>query len=160
MNRDMGVLGTSAGLLIQPEAVEDYASAQSAETGVVFALLSKAYAPAGTDGEIVWRRIYVTGWHRGEVAFEVMPIIDGRPLVENRTYVRKPAPPRGREEKFSFIVPLGRLHPDYGGLASGVIGATAQVYIEAEDPATAWHIETASIYHEPISGARNRTVDE
>lgn len=160
MNRDMGILGTSGGLLIQPEAVENFGSAQSAETAVIFALLSKAYAPAGTDGEIVWRRIYVTGWHRDEVAFEVMPIIDGRPFPELRTYVRKPAPSGGREEKFSFIIPLGRVHPDYGGFASGLIGASAQVYIEAEDPATGWHIETASIYHEPVSQARNRTVDE
>lgn len=155
----MGVLGTSGGLIIQPEAVEDFGSAQSAESSVVFALLSKAYAPAGTDGEIVWRRIYVTGYHRAEVAFEVMPIVDGRPIVECRQFFRKPAPPRGREEKFSFIAPLGRIHPDYG-VASGIIGASMQVYIEAEDPATSWHIETASIYHEPIAQARNRTVDE
>lgn len=155
----MAVLGTAGGKIVQPEAVEDYGSAQSLETGVIFALLSKAYAPLGTDGELVWRRIYVSGYHRAEVAFEVMPVIDGRPIVECRTFVRKPAPPRGREEKFSFIVPLGRVHPDYE-VASGLIGASAQVYIEAEDPATGWHLETASIYHEPVSQARNRMADE
>lgn len=159
MNRDTLILGSATGVLYQPDAVEDFDSAASAENNVVFALQSKAYAPAGTDGEIVWRRIYVTGWHRAEVAFHVTPIIDGRPLPELRTFVRKPAPDRGRFEKFSFIIPLGRVHPDYE-VATGVIGATCEVYIEASDPAAAWHIETASIYHEPVSHARNRAADE
>lgn len=160
MNRDILVMGTAAGLILQPDAIEDFDSAQSAESDVVFALQSKAYSPLGPDGEIVWRRIYVSGWARGEVALYVTPIIDGRPLTDLKTYHRKAAPERGREEKFSFITPLGRIHPDYGGYASGVIGATAQVHIEFKDPRMAFHIETASIYHEPISLARNRGADE
>lgn len=160
MTRDTLVLGTAAGLLLEPDAVEDFDSAQSAEASVIFALRTKAYAPAGPAGEIVWRRIYATGWHRAEVAFHVTPIVDGRPLNELKTYVRKPAPERGREERFSFIVPLARFHPDYPGMTFGVIGSACEIYIEALDPPASWHIETATIYHEPIAQARNRTVDE
>lgn len=158
--RDIMVLGTDVGAVLIPDAIEDFASSLSAEEGVVCAVRGKAYAPDGTDGEVVFRRLYVTGYHRAAIGLWIVPVIDGRPLHELRTWFHRPAPASGTEERFSALVTLTKEHPDYPGAKFGVRGSTAEVYVETTDPENRIHLESAAWAHEPINLARIRRVGE
>lgn len=158
--QEVMVLGTSSGQLVVPDAVEDFTSPISAEENVVCAVRGKAYAPAGTDGEVVFRRLYLTGYHRAEIGLWIVPVVDGRPIQDLRTWFALPASPSGAEEPFSFLLPLTMEHPDYPGVFFGLRGSRVEVYVETTDPHTRLHLEAAAWAHEPINAARIRRVGE
>lgn len=154
MSRDVLVLGGDTQIL-QPDALEDYSG--SVESSVIGALITKAYAPAGPNGEIVFRRLDVTGYHRDRLELWLTPIVDGRFISELRTFVYRSAPQRSA--RFHVEAALGERHPDYEG-TSGLRGSALQAFIEWEDPVATFHLESVTFVHEPLTDVRATRVDE
>lgn len=156
---DLLIYGTENGRINVPDAVQDFTSDASMETGVVCAVRSKAYAPLGTDGEMVLRRLYIEGVHRQAASFWVLPIIDGELRRELRARVQLPAPPSGSSSRFHRWVPIYR-EDAAGGFMNGVRCSVATVYIETTDPVDEVNLQAAAWAHEPLDVARMRRVGE
>lgn len=153
------VLGIN-GQLLRPDAIEDFGASNSEESSVIFRLRGKAWAPAGVNGEVVMRRLYVLGYHRAAVRMYVTPVVDGRYLNELRTYLSKPAPSTGRQERFSFLVPVAKTHPDFPDRTFGLRGSVFEAEIETSDPLARFYVEALVFAHRPINRVRARGVDE
>lgn len=146
------------GYILLPDTHSDFAET-SRESGVRLALWSKAYAPAGTEGEVEFRRLYVTGYHRDAVSFKVIPVVDNRMRFELKARVTIPAPKTGDVRRFQAVVPLHDRHPDYDVLF-GLRGSQINVYLEASDPKAPWHLESVGFQYKPLARGRAREVAE
>lgn len=153
------VLGATDQLL-RPDAIEDFGASNSEESGVVLPLLGPEVRPAGHQGEVVMRRLYVHGYHRAAVALRVTPVVDGRFRSELTAYLSKPATTTGRREAFSFLVPLYQEHVDHPGSTFGLRGTAFAAYLEMQDPRARVYQTGVTWAHEPLTGVRARQVTE
>lgn len=153
------VLG-GASQLLRPDAVDNFGASNSEESSVRAYVQGRAHKPAGEEGEVVMRRLHVTGYHRSNVRIYVTPIVDRKLRWELRTYLSKSGSSDGREERFSFIVPLTYEHPDFPGILVGLRGTLFEVLVELRDPSAQVFLESTVYAHEPITPLRGYKPEE
>lgn len=141
-----------AATLYQADALEDFTA--SAESDVAVVMQTRVVLPAGPDGEAVLRRLYIEGYHTGDVAFYVAPIVDGEEITPMRAYFSRPSTSTPR--RFAFMAGLGRMDPSRPSVLTGLIGTGVQVRLEATDPTSQWQVETLTIAHRPKHTARGK----
>jgi hypothetical protein len=143
----------------QADALDNHGSSQSAEAGLTLKFRGKRFAPLGPGGEVVYRRLLITGYHRANFAFYVTPLLNGREERALRTYVSRPGPAEGTETRFSILVALYRDSTQWS-VRTGLVGSTIDALIEVVAPSARFDIEGVDFLHEQIDTSRNRTVSE
>lgn len=149
-----------ASSLLRPDAVDDFGASNSEESSVRCFVQGRGFKPAGEDGEVVMRRLHVTGYHRSGVAIYVTPIVDGIERRELRAYLSKSGSSTGRQERFSFLVSLTYAHPDYPDILVGLRGTLFETLVELRDPSAQVYIESTVYAHEPITALRGFRPEE
>ena len=156
---DALILGVDGGIY-QPDAIENFGASNSVESSVRFDLISPTQHPGGPEGEVVARRAHLEGYHRARVRAWFTPIVDGRFRNDLRTFVQIPAPPTGRTARFSLLIPLSVVHPDYPTITIGLRGTSFAAAIDFEDPEARFDLEGVVWSLDPVSALRARKPTE
>lgn len=152
MSQDMLLLGSSQSIL-QSDGTTNYSGTDCAEANTEVYILTKALAPMGPAGDCIFRRVYVSFSHSEGAAFQVTPIVDGRPLYNCVRIVNRP-PYADPTERFTAVLPLGQ-RKEFGTNAAGVRGSVIQLEIKTTAPDHQWHLEGIDISFQPGSRARS-----
>lgn len=142
--------------LYQSDALDNFSA--SAEGDVALTLRGRMHVAGGPAGERVFRRLHITVIHNSGCAFYATPIVDGVRLNDLRTFFSRSAP--AALERYVFMLPLRRIHPDYPTVAMGLRGSAIEIEIEAVDPTARWHLESVSFSFHPVNQARGKRADE
>jgi hypothetical protein len=138
---DLSLLGGPGGVLYQPDALENYA--QSAEAGTGGVIRTKAYAPIGWNGEVVFRRLILTAQYDSQIALTVRFYLDGRLIPEVTATLSRASGP----ERYTWVVPLARSLGN--GMVGPVRGTSMQLEVTASSPSARWYLNPVEVQYAP-----------
>lgn len=90
---------------------------------------TRAIAPAGLYGEVVFRRASLTVTHTGGFSLRITPILDGKVIDNCVSVFSSSKSPSGRGETVVLDIPLGIR--EKSGNATGARGSVLQLEIES-----------------------------
>lgn len=157
---DFLVLGGDS-LIYQPDALTDFDGTPDAGTECRFR--TKLFVPPDPANglpasESIFRRVYFTVVHTEGCSFFATPILDSVVRTELKGYFNRPAP--SSEERWTFLLPLGKAPARYPNIKTGLRGTGLAILVELTDPEGVVHFESVSIGYKPLGGLLGRKAGE